>query len=54
MLRQLSEDQAYRKRWNEERRGKWGRRQRIVAFVLASLGATVVVSSGLVQLAHLF
>jgi hypothetical protein len=54
MLRQLSEDQAYRARWQEERSRRYSRWQRIVAFACATAGATVVVASGCVQLIHLF
>lgn len=53
MLRQLSEDQAYRARWREERAKRWSRWQRSAAFTFAATGAVAVVVAAVIQLAHL-
>lgn len=53
MLRQLAQDQFYRRRWLEERdksRAKWAR---YIGWTIASLSGIAVVAASAAELVHL-
>lgn len=53
MLKQLSEDQAYRARWVAERTSSRARRRRTIAWGIAAVSGLVVAAASLVNLIHL-